>query len=282
MMPEAHARADGDPAHARAPLPRHAGHRVHRRGGAPLHAPDAQREAAGAGRGAVRGRCRRGGAARRARRRSRRSTPAALDALLHPTFDPDAEFDVLARGVAASPGAAKGEIVFTADEAVAAGEEGRDVDARAAVHRGRRRGRLLRRQGHPHERGRQGQPRRARGARDGPALRVPARRARDRPVGAGGARERHGRCTSGDRIAIDGTTGAVTTDDVPLVEPEVDDDFETVLDWADELRAARRAHERRHAGGRAQGARVRRRGDRPLPHRAHVHGGGAPGRRCAR
>ena len=51
----------------------------------------------------------------------------ALDALLHPTFDPDAEFDVLARGVNASPGAAKGEIVFTADEAVAAGEEGRDV-----------------------------------------------------------------------------------------------------------------------------------------------------------
>ena len=52
---------------------------------------------------------------------------SALDALLHPTFDPDADFDVLARGVAASPGAAKGEIVFTADEAVAAGEEGRDV-----------------------------------------------------------------------------------------------------------------------------------------------------------
>src|ERR671919_631750 len=52
---------------------------------------------------------------------------SALDALLHPTFDPDAEFDVLARGVNASPGAAKGEIVFTADEAVAAGEEGRGV-----------------------------------------------------------------------------------------------------------------------------------------------------------
>src|SRR4051812_33306217 len=36
----------------------------------------------------------------------------ALDALLHPTFDPDAKFAVLARGVAASPGAAKGEVVF--------------------------------------------------------------------------------------------------------------------------------------------------------------------------
>src|SRR3954452_17412158 len=48
-----------------------------------------------------------------------------LDTLLHPTFDPDAEYSVLARGVAASPGAAKGEIVFEAPDAVAAGAEGR-------------------------------------------------------------------------------------------------------------------------------------------------------------
>src|SRR6185312_13347323 len=41
-----------------------------------------------------------------------------LDALLHPTFDPDAEYDVLATGVAASPGAAVGEIVFRAGDAV--------------------------------------------------------------------------------------------------------------------------------------------------------------------
>ena len=60
------------------------------------------------------------------RRRRRRGGPAdraqaiatidaeRLDSLLHPTFDPDAEFEVVARGVAASPGAAKGHIVFTA------------------------------------------------------------------------------------------------------------------------------------------------------------------------
>src|SRR3954447_16163370 len=53
--------------------------------------------------------------------------PASLDALLHPTFDPKAEFEVLATGVNASPGAAKGEIVFTAADAVSAGEDGRDV-----------------------------------------------------------------------------------------------------------------------------------------------------------
>src|SRR4051794_36720296 len=50
-----------------------------------------------------------------------------LDALLHPTFDPDARYEVVARGVAASPGAAKGEVVFTAAEAVAAAAAGRDV-----------------------------------------------------------------------------------------------------------------------------------------------------------
>src|SRR5690349_9940952 len=51
----------------------------------------------------------------------------SLDALLHPTFDPDARFTVLARGVAASPGAAKGDIVFTAEEAVTAAAAGREV-----------------------------------------------------------------------------------------------------------------------------------------------------------
>src|SRR3954447_1636688 len=51
----------------------------------------------------------------------------ALDQLLHPTFDRDAEYNILARGVAASPGAAKGEIVFTAEDAVEADEHGRDV-----------------------------------------------------------------------------------------------------------------------------------------------------------
>src|SRR5438128_989880 len=52
---------------------------------------------------------------------------AAIDTLLHPVFDPSAEFNVIAKGVNASPGAAKGEIVFTAQEAVEAQQAGRDV-----------------------------------------------------------------------------------------------------------------------------------------------------------
>jgi pyruvate,orthophosphate dikinase len=37
-------------------------------------------------------------------------------------------------------------------------------------------------------------------------------------------------------VAIDGTTGSITTDDVPLIDPEMGDEFRTVLGWADELR----------------------------------------------
>ncbi|MBV9417882.1 MAG: pyruvate, phosphate dikinase, partial [Solirubrobacterales bacterium] len=50
-----------------------------------------------------------------------------LDALLHPTFDRSDGYEVLAHGVAASPGAAAGEIVFTAADAVAAAQASRDV-----------------------------------------------------------------------------------------------------------------------------------------------------------
>ena len=55
-----------------------------------------------------------------ATRRCARIDPAALDQLLHPTIDPKAERKVIATGLPASPGAASGEIVFTADEADAA------------------------------------------------------------------------------------------------------------------------------------------------------------------
>src|SRR3954465_8503112 len=50
-----------------------------------------------------------------------------LDALLPPTFDPNVDYAVLARGIAASPGAAKGELVFSAADAVAAAAAGTDV-----------------------------------------------------------------------------------------------------------------------------------------------------------
>src|SRR5690606_12231918 len=56
-----------------------------------------------------------------------RVDPAALDQLLHPTLDPDAERDIIATGLPASPGAASGEVVFSSDEAASARAEGRRV-----------------------------------------------------------------------------------------------------------------------------------------------------------
>ena len=61
------------------------------------------------------------------KRRSRTIDTGALDALLHPTFDRGDGYNVLAQGVAASPGAAVGELVFSAPDAVAAAAEGRAV-----------------------------------------------------------------------------------------------------------------------------------------------------------
>ena len=57
----------------------------------------------------------------------RRIEPQALDQLLHPTLDPEAHVQVLARGLPASPGAASGVVVFSADEAEKRAQRGDDV-----------------------------------------------------------------------------------------------------------------------------------------------------------
>ena len=217
------------------------------------------------------------GAADQGRGDLRRSTPASLDALLHPTFDPSADYEVLARGVGASPGAAKGEIVFTAADAVEAAAERARRDPRAAVHRGRRRRRLPRRAGHPHQRGRQGLARGARRARDGaPGGRAAPRRSRSTSSANGDPRRRHEVVAEGDLIAIDGTTGDVTIDDVPLVGARGRRRTSSRCSRGP-TRSARSACAPTPTRRRTPaGARVRRRGHRPVPHRAHVHGRGPP------
>src|SRR5258707_12273990 len=56
-----------------------------------------------------------------------RIDPGALDQLLHPTIDPNAERKIIATGLPASPGAASGEIVFSSDEAEALKAKDRKV-----------------------------------------------------------------------------------------------------------------------------------------------------------
>ena len=57
----------------------------------------------------------------------RRIEPNSLDQLLHPMLDPTAKTTVLAHGLPASPGAASGKVVFSADEAESAASRGESV-----------------------------------------------------------------------------------------------------------------------------------------------------------
>ena len=161
--------------------------------------------------------------------------PGSLEALLHPVFDPSVEVTPLTTGVAASPGAAKGRIALSAHEAIARAADGESVilvrqfteaDDVAGFHAAS--GILT-----------------AEGGKASHAALVA--RGMGRPCVAGASAvivdERAGairvngtELKAGDTLAIDGSRGLVTLDDVPLVEPEIGDDFQAVLGWADEMR----------------------------------------------
>jgi pyruvate,orthophosphate dikinase len=164
-----------------------------------------------------------------------RIDPGQLDQLLHPMIDPKAEIEVAAKGLNASPGAASGAIVLDADTAEARGRVGEDVilvrwettpdDIHGLIHA---RGVLT-----------------AHGGMTSHAAVVA--RGMGKPCVAGcealsidtrtgevtlGAHTLH----AGDTITIDGGTGRVIVGSVPLVPPAIDENFETVLGWADEQR----------------------------------------------
>jgi len=159
----------------------------------------------------------------------------ALDALLHPSFDTTARYTALAHGVAASPGAAKGTIVFTAPDAVEQAAEGKAVvlvrpfteaDDVAGFHAAVG---ILTSEG-----GKASHAALVARGMGRPAVTGAA--AVDIDLKAGQVRIGDLVLHEGDFIAIDGTNGVITTDDVPLVEAHIDARFETVLRWADELR----------------------------------------------
>jgi pyruvate,orthophosphate dikinase len=161
--------------------------------------------------------------------------PSSLDALLHPTFDPQADFEVLASGVAASPGAAKGEIVFSATDAVQAAKAGRDVilvrpftDAGDVAGFHAAKGILTTEGGKASHAAlvARGMGRPAVVGVEALAIDLKAKRISVNGTEVG----------EGDRISIDGTKGCVSLDDVPLVDAEINDNFQTVLQWADEIR----------------------------------------------
>jgi pyruvate, orthophosphate dikinase len=164
-----------------------------------------------------------------------RIDPTQLDQLLHPRIDPDAEFEVVAQGLNASPGAACGKIVLDADSAEERGKTGEAVilvrweTTPDDIHG------LIQAQG----------VLTAHGGMTSHAAVVA--RGMGKPCVAGcedldidtdaktvrlGGHELH----EGEVITIDGGTGRVIVGKVPLVPPAINEDFETILDWADELR----------------------------------------------
>jgi pyruvate,orthophosphate dikinase len=167
-----------------------------------------------------------------------RVDPSALDQLLHPTLDPNAEKELIASGLAASPGAATGEIAFTADEAEKIASERRDVI-------------LVRTETSPEDIHGMHAARGILTARGGMTSHAAVvARGMGRPCVSGAGMIKidvaNGVMTSGkhtlkrgDIITIDGTTGSVYKGRVGLRQPEVTGEFGVLMGWADSLRRLR-------------------------------------------
>ncbi len=161
-----------------------------------------------------------------------RIDPGQLDQLLHPMIDPKASLEVAGKGLNASPGAASGAIVFDADTAVERAKSGPVILVRWETTPDDIHG-MIAAQGILTVHG---------GMTSHAAV---VARGMGKPCVAGcddlslegGKATIGGRVLDeGDVITIDGGTGRVFIGEVPLVPPQINDDFETILGWADALR----------------------------------------------
>ena len=164
-----------------------------------------------------------------------RVDPQALDQLLHPTLDPQAEKDILTKGLPASPGAASGKVVFTSEEAEAQAGAGEKVI-------------LCRQETSPEDIS--GMHAAAgiltsRGGMTSHAAVVARGMGTCCVAGAGelhidvkgkvirlNGREIH----EGDVLTLDGSTGEVMAGQVKTIQPELSGDFGVLMSWADERR----------------------------------------------
>jgi pyruvate,orthophosphate dikinase len=164
-----------------------------------------------------------------------RIEPASLDQLLHPTLDPEAERRLVARGLPASPGAATGEIVFTAEEAQRLARDGRSVVLVRAETSPEDIAGMIAAAGILT----------ARGGMTSHAAVVARGMGKPCVSGAGAvkidARARTmavaGRTwRAGDVITLDGGTGEVFDGRVSMLQPELTGEFGTLMGWADGVR----------------------------------------------
>jgi len=164
-----------------------------------------------------------------------RIEPLSLDQLLHPTIDPSVEREVLATGLPASPGAASGEIVLSADEAETLKANGTKVilvrveTSPEDIHGMHAAEGILT----------------TRGGMTSHAAVVARGMGKPCVSGAGSLRVDYAAGTvsvagrtlrQGDVITIDGSTGQVLAGRVRMTEPELSGEFAILMGWADELR----------------------------------------------
>jgi pyruvate,orthophosphate dikinase len=164
-----------------------------------------------------------------------RINPASLDQLLHPMLDPNAKRVLMSRGLPASPGAASGLVVFSADEAEMRSQKGEAVilvrvetspEDIHGMHAAR--GILT-----------------TRGGMTSHAAVVARGMGRPCVSGAGGVAVDYGSQTlsaggkmvrAGEVITIDGATGEIFLGYVAMIEPKVSGHFGTMMTWADDVR----------------------------------------------
>src|ERR1700676_876352 len=167
-----------------------------------------------------------------------RIDPAALDQLLHPTIDPNAERKVIANGLPASPGAACGEIVFSSEDAETLKAQDRKVilvrieTSPEDIHGMHAAEGILT----------------TRGGMTSHAAVVARGMGKPCVSGAGSLRIDYAAGTMliagrtfkrGDIITVDGSTGQVLLGRVPMIEPELSGEFSTLMGWADAVRKLR-------------------------------------------
>src|SRR5271165_891498 len=164
-----------------------------------------------------------------------RIEPTALDQLLHPTIDPSVEREVIATGLPASPGAASGEIVLSADKAEALKANGKKVilvrveTSPEDIHGMHAAEGILT----------------TRGGMTSHAAVVERGMGKPCVSGAGAIRIDYAAQTmtaggvtlkKGDILTIDGGAGQVMQGAVSMVKPEMTGDFATLMNWADAVR----------------------------------------------
>jgi pyruvate, orthophosphate dikinase len=161
-----------------------------------------------------------------------RIDPMQLDQLLHPMIDPKAALEVAAKGLNASPGAASGGIVFNADTAVERAKSGPVILVRWETTPDDIHG-MIAAQGILTVHG--GMTSHAAVVARG--MGKPCVASCDELTLGNGTATLAGQLLhEGDVITIDGGTGRVFVGEVPLVPPQINEDFETILSWADAQR----------------------------------------------